>query len=67
MNIRPTSGPESAEEITVGKNKSGVIKNRVWIELDKPRDDAHAEEICKLATAMLHKLGISAEHEFFLE
>ena len=31
--------------------------NRVWIELEKPRDDAHAQEICKQANNMLRRLS----------
>jgi hypothetical protein len=30
--------------------------NRVWIELEKPRDAAHAEEICVLANRMIDRL-----------
>jgi hypothetical protein len=30
--------------------------NRVWIELDKPRDAEHAKEICGLANKMLGRL-----------
>lgn len=32
------------------------MANRVWIELEKPRDDAHGEEIARLATNMLRRL-----------
>ena len=31
-------------------------KNRVWIELEAPKDDAHAEQICALANGMLARL-----------
>jgi hypothetical protein len=37
--------------------------NRVWIELDKPEDDEHAEQIVRAANAMMAKLGI--EHNVF--
>lgn len=30
--------------------------NRIWIELDKPKDDAHAQEIVRLANNMLRRL-----------
>ena len=32
------------------------IKNLVWIELEKPRDDAHAEACCVAANRMLARL-----------
>ncbi len=35
--------------------------NRVWIELEKPRDDAHADEICRKANRMLDRLLPPAE------
>lgn len=43
--------------------------NRVWIELEKPRDDAHGVEIANLANKMMDRL-IPAEpgverREFF--
>ncbi len=31
--------------------------NRVWIELDKPENDEHAEQIVQAANAMMAKLG----------
>jgi hypothetical protein len=31
--------------------------NRVWIELEKPVDDAHGEKIAELATRMLNRLS----------
>ena len=40
-------------------------KDRVWIELDKPIDDAHAEEICKKANRMLARMGSSGGRGFF--
>lgn len=30
--------------------------NRVWIELEKPRDAEHADEVCALVNNMLRKL-----------
>lgn len=33
-----------------------IKKNRVWIELDKPRDKDHAAELCELANNMLARL-----------
>lgn len=31
--------------------------NRIWIELDKPRDEENAKQICRLANSMLRKIG----------
>lgn len=31
--------------------------NRIWIELDKPRDKADAEKQCELANKMLRRLS----------
>lgn len=39
--------------------------NRIWIELDKPRDAAHAQEMCELANQMLARLGVSHGRRFF--
>lgn len=38
------------------KAKLLTTDNRIWIELDKPRDAQHAEQICKLANRMLQRL-----------
>lgn len=32
------------------------MSNNVWIELEKPRDDAHAKEICEQANRMLQRM-----------
>jgi hypothetical protein len=34
---------------------------KVWIELPKPVDAQHAEELCELANAMLRKLGVNSQ------
>jgi len=39
--------------------------NRIWLELEKPENDTHAETICKQASLLLHKLGSSKDSEFF--
>lgn len=42
--------------------------NRVWIELEKPRDKAHAEQICELANRLIERLsrdGVATERKFF--
>lgn len=31
--------------------------NRIWIELEKPRDAVHGEEICALANRALRRLS----------
>lgn len=40
-------------------------KNRIWIELDKSKNKAHADEQCRLANKMLARLGDMAGREFF--
>ena len=35
--------------------------NRIWIELDKPKDSAHAKELCEQANAMLTRLGVTRQ------
>lgn len=35
--------------------------NRVWIELDKPKDKEHAEKQCRLANNMLKRLCVKPE------
>jgi hypothetical protein len=32
------------------------VRERVWIELDKPRDETHAKELCRLANNLLLRL-----------
>lgn len=43
--------------------------DRVWIELEQPRDDEHAARICELANRMLQRLNFDGEgplhHLFF--
>lgn len=39
--------------------------NRIWIELDKQKDEAHAEEQCALANKVLKKLGFK-HYEFWV-
>lgn len=41
--------------------------NRIWIELDKPRDKAHADKQCELANAMLKKLGAKTSEFWWSE
>ena len=36
------------------------MSNNVWIELEKPKDEAHAVEICKKANNMLKRLGVTS-------
>lgn len=38
-------------------------RNSVWIELEKPRDNAHAKEICEKANRMLVRLQSVADQE----
>jgi hypothetical protein len=42
-------------------NTNQQLANRVWIELERPRDAAHAESTVKQANIMLRKLGITYE------
>lgn len=37
--------------------------DRIWLELERPRDDAHAQLICEKANRMLTRLGV--RDEFF--
>lgn len=43
--------------------------NLVWIELEKPKDNTHAEHVCRLANNMLRRLAEKATdmggQEFF--
>jgi hypothetical protein len=41
--------------------------NKIWIELERPRDEAHAQQIASLANNVLRKLNASnnGEREFF--
>jgi len=34
------------------------MKNRIWIELDKPESIEHADEQCRLANKLLERLGL---------
>lgn len=43
--------------------KTQEKRYRVWIELDKPVDDEHAEELCALANKMLSRLNESSESQ----
>jgi hypothetical protein len=38
--------------------------NKIWIELERPKDQAHAEQIAKLANNVLRKIN-SVTREFF--
>jgi len=38
------------------------MSNRIWIELDKPKSEEHAQKQCELANKMLVKLGITTMH-----
>lgn len=40
------------------------MANQIWIELDAPRDDTHAEEMCEQANRMLARLGDTAGQKF---
>lgn len=40
-------------------------ENRVWIELDKPRDKAHADAVCVLANNFLQRIMPGTELRFF--
>lgn len=39
--------------------------DRVWIEMDRPRDAAHADAICDKANRMLERLGVADTHRFW--
>lgn len=42
------------------------MTNRIWIELDKPKDDAHAETQCELANKLLKRMfGEDAYYKFW--
>lgn len=41
------------------------MQNKIWIELDKPKDKLHAIEQCRLANLMLVRLGVKYG-EFFV-
>jgi hypothetical protein len=41
--------------------------NRIWIELERPKDAAHAELIAKLANNVLRKIGIATRAFFWDE
>lgn len=36
------------------------MSNNVWIELERPRNDEHAAEICGQANRMLKRLGVTS-------
>jgi hypothetical protein len=38
--------------------------NRIWIELERPKDQTHADQIAKLANNVLRKIG-DGTREFF--
>jgi len=40
-------------------------KDRVWIELEQPRDYAHAQQVCMKANRMMDRLGDAAGQIFF--
>lgn len=43
------------------------MQNKIWIELDKPKDKLHATEQCRLANLMLARLGVdTTKEEFFV-
>lgn len=33
--------------------------NRIWIELERPKNDAHALELCEKANIVLKRLGVT--------
>lgn len=41
--------------------------NRIWLELDKPKDFEHAKQQCELANKMLARLGISKHNKFWAQ
>ncbi len=45
--------------------KTKQIPNKVWIELDRPRDDDHANQIAKLINNVLRKIEPNIERQFF--
>lgn len=40
-------------------------KSRVWIELEKPDNQEHGEEQCRLANNMLERLGAKGQRFFY--
>lgn len=44
-----------------------MAKNRIWIELDVPENDQHAELQCELANKMLGRLGDTGGQKFSLD
>lgn len=40
-------------------------KSRVWIELEKPDNQEHGEEQCRLANNMLERLGAKGQSFFY--
>lgn len=47
------------------KDKKPLKNDRVWIELDVPRNEQHAKEICTKANNMLTRLGTTSGRQFF--
>lgn len=39
--------------------------NKIWIELDEPKDAEHAKAMCYQANNMLHRLGDTGGREFW--
>ena len=41
------------------------MENKIWIELDRPKDKLHAIEQCRLANLMLARLGVDTNKDKF--
>lgn len=42
-----------------------TAQNRVWIELEKPRDKVHADQISALANNLLQRITPGTDYKFF--
>lgn len=42
---------------TPADDESSIKTNRVWIELERPKNDMHADRVVKLANNMLRRLN----------
>jgi len=49
----------------IDKLKNKQPPNKVWIELDRPRDEAHAEQIAELINKVMRKIEPTNTREFF--
>jgi hypothetical protein len=38
------------------RRKANIMNNRVWVEFERPRDKAHAKQICALANGLLARM-----------